>query len=643
VRARRLARLALLALIVAGPPGPATASEPPPYLEELLGRARAQRLADDREWRDLGHWRPDRLGSGWTSLIDDRDFFTAEHGKTDPAAELEATLAAFLAPPSADPGTQHPQCAFVARYHWLRERLGFDPKRLPEQRCAAFDTWFATIDAQRVTLIFPAAYMNNPSSMFGHTFLRFDRAGQDERTRLLSYAVNYGATVDDDNGLLFAIYGLTGGYPGTYSVMPYHQLVRKYSDYENRDIWEYQLNLSATEVRRLLEHLWELQGSYADYYFFDENCSYQLLFLLDVARPGLKLTDRFEVYAIPVDTVRAVVDRPGLLGRTVFRASSRTRIEKHERALSPPERMLVQRLAAGELPPDAPDLQTLAASQRAAVLELAADFVSYRRRSGEQARDQAAALAWRLLAARSRIPAAASLPAAPEPAVRPDQGHKSARAALGIGARAGRLFQTVGVSPGYHRLADPDGGYLRGAEIDFLDLELRRYTGDSAPVLDSLTAVDIRSLAPRSELFKPASWRLGGGLERFRAHDDDEKGELVAALWAGAGPSEDLGQGALGSVMLEAKLGAGTDCPDTCFAAFGPAFTLIWPATARWKFMLDASLQLLMSDHVEPGFDVGLGQSYALGRNFALELELIVEGDGGGAQAEWSTSLLWYF
>jgi Domain of unknown function (DUF4105) len=583
------------------------------------------------------------MGPGWTSLIDSPQFFTAANGKTDPAAELEATLAAFFAPPSADPAIPHAQCAFVARFRWLKAELGWDPERVTEQFCPKFAAWLATIDAERVTLIFPAAYMNNPSSMFGHTFLRFDRAEQDERTRLLSYAVNYGAAVDDDNGLRFAIYGLTGGYPGTYSVMPYHQLVRKYSDYENRDIWEYQLNLTATEVRRLLEHLWELQSNYADYYFFDENCSYQLLFLLNVARPGLALTDRFEVYAIPVDTVRAVVDQPDLLGNTVFRASSRTRIEQRLGTLSPPERALVNRLADGELAPDATELQALPAPRRAAVLELAADFVTYRLRTGEQARDQAAASAWRLLAARSQIGAATASAAVPEPSVRPDQGHESARAALGIGARDGRLFQSLRLRPGYHQLVDPEAGYLRGAEIDFLDLELRRYAGDSAPIVDSLTAVGIRSLSPQSELFKPLSWQLGGGLERFRTHDDDEKGELVAALWAGAGIAEDLGQGALGSLMLEAELGAGTDCPDACFAGLGPAFTLVWPATDRWKFLLETGAQIFVSDHVEPGFDVGLSQSYALGRKFTLELDLLVENDGAGAQAEWSTSLLWYF
>ena len=34
-----------------------------------------------------------------------------------------------------------------------------------------FDAWFAGFEAQTVALIFPSAFMNNPASMFGHTFL----------------------------------------------------------------------------------------------------------------------------------------------------------------------------------------------------------------------------------------------------------------------------------------------------------------------------------------------------------------------------------------------------------------------------------------------------------------------------------------
>ncbi len=622
--------------------GPAAAGSVD-YLDELIARARAERLATRREWLDLGHYRPRLLGSGQVSLIDSPGFFNAPKGKVDPEAELEATLAAFFAEPVAGDPPQHPQCAFPARYRWLKAALHFDPLRLPERPCPRFEAWLAAIDAQRVTLIFPAAYMNNPSSMFGHTLLRFDRADQDEKTRLLSYAVNYGALTGNDNGLLFAVYGLTGGYPGTYSVMPYYQLVREYTDFENRDIWEYQLNLTPLEVHRLLEHLWELREQYADYYFFDENCSYQLLFLLDVARPRLRLTDRFRLYAIPVDTVRAVVRQDDLLAHAVFRPSSRTRIEHGLGALTPAERQLVHRLADGALAPGAPALERLAPARRAAALELAAGFVTYRMRAGEQTRAQAAGLAWRLLAARSRIAVAASTPPVPEPTVRPDQGHGSARLALGLGARDGRFFGSLSVRPGYHALNDPAAGYVPGAEIDFLDLGLRHYAGDRGPTLDSLTMVGIRSIAPRNELFKPISWELGGGLKRFRRDEDDEKGALVGSLWGGAGEAVALGQRGLASLMGEADLFAGPDCSKTCAVALGPALTLIWPITERWTVQVDSRLQALLGETITDRFQAGLDQTLELTANLALKLDLVVEKDRGGPQTEWSTSLHWYF
>ena len=530
---------------------------PANYLHQLIARARAENLASRREWLDLGHYRPGLLGSGLTSLIDSPGFFNAAGGKVDPEAELEATLAAFFAGPAPGDRPQHPQCAFPARYHWLKSVSVSTPPGCRSRPARAWRTSCA-INAERVTLIFPAAYLNNPSSMFGHTLLRLDRAGQDEH-RLLSYAVNYGAVTGNDNGLLFAVYGLTGVYPGTYPIKPYYQLVRQYTDFENRDIWEYQLNLTPVEVRRLLEHLWELREQSAAYYFFDENCSYQLLFLLDVARPGLRLTDRFPLYAIPVDTVRAVVRQDDMLAGTVFRPSSRTRIEQGLAALTPAERELAHRLADGALAAGDPELEALAPARRAAVLELAAEIVTYRMRTGERPREQAAGLAWQLLAARSQIAVAASTPPVPEPAVRPDQGHGSARIGLGLGARDGRFFQSLSARPGYHTLSDPEGGYVRGAAIDFLDLELRHYADDRGPTLNRLTVVGIRSLSPRDELFRPVSWQLGGGLDRFRRDGHDEKGALVGALWGVLGGGRPRGPG-LASLMGEAKVTAGPDC-----------------------------------------------------------------------------------
>ena len=593
------------------------------------------------------------MGPAHTSLIDSPGFFNAEQGKTDPQAELEATLAAFFAPPERPDAEgpegqrQHPQCAFVARYRWLKEALDFDPTRLPEQPCPQFAAWLAEIAPERVTLVFPAAYLNNPSSMFGHTLLRLDRVGQDERTRLLAYAINYGAVTGEDVGIMFALHGLTGGYRGTYAVLPYHAMVRQYSDYENRDIWEYQLNLSQAETLRLVAHLWELRDQYANYFFFDENCSYQLLFLLDVARPGMNLADRFPLHAIPADTVRAVVAQGGMVEGTVFRPSSRTLVEHRLGMLDSAERALVDDLANRRRPIDDPAIEALAPARRAAVLELAADFVTYRMRTGERSRDEAAPLALQLLAARSEIVAKVDLGPVPLPSTRPDQGHGSARLAAGVGARDGRFFQFLQARPVYHDLLDAESGYVRGAQIEFLDLALRHYEGDAGVTLDQLTVVGIRSLSPRRRPIEPISWQLGGGLQRYRESADDEKGTLVAALSGGAGPTfeigGEIGGSALLSVMAEASAAAGTDCPDACFVALGPAATLIWPITERWTAQLQGRSQLLLGDRVRGAYGAELGQNLALSPNLALRLNLLVENEGGGAQTEWATSLHWYF
>src|SRR5512146_2872027 len=103
------------------------------YLPELQAAAHASRLADAPEWHALLHYHADLLGPGYTSEAATPAFFLAKDGRHDPQAELDATLAAFFAPPPPDAPDDSPQCLFIARYQWLKSELGFDPARLPER------------------------------------------------------------------------------------------------------------------------------------------------------------------------------------------------------------------------------------------------------------------------------------------------------------------------------------------------------------------------------------------------------------------------------------------------------------------------------------------------------------------------------
>jgi hypothetical protein len=271
--------------------------EDPSYREQLLLQAGEQRLASDPVWLALGHYMVSGLSAHHRSLIDDPRFFLSPAGRGSPGAELDATLMAFFETPPAE--EEPSQCRFRARYSFLRERLSFDDARLPRQPCARFDEWYRLIDPGRVWMVFASAFINNPASMFGHTFLRIDAAGS-QTEPLLGHAANFAAETPQDNPAVYAIKGLLGGYNGYFSVAPYYQKVSQYSDIEDRDLWEYQLNLTAAEVRRLLEHLWELRGAASDYYYLNRNCSYQLQVLLEAARPGLNLHSGFRLWTIPV-------------------------------------------------------------------------------------------------------------------------------------------------------------------------------------------------------------------------------------------------------------------------------------------------------------------------------------------------------
>lgn len=613
------------------------------YLNELLTQARHLRLAEHSEWHGLMHYRQRHDGYGVISLADSSNFFLAENGKYDPEAELEATLAAFFSSVEETDKQQNPQCAFIARYEWLKSKLSFDQHRLPKQTCHRFENWFQAINPGQVTLIFPAAYINNPSSMFGHTLLRIDMPQQDERTRLASYAVNYAAETNETNGVVFAVKGLMGGYPGYFSIMPYYEKVKEYSDIENRDIWEYQLTLTKQEIRRLLEHAWELGPVRFDYYFFDENCSYQLLALFDVARPGLDLSQRFQGWAIPSDTVREVLSENGLLKQAVYRPSSLTLLQHRLRNLDDTEQQLALELSQGNLHLDNPALGSLSDDRRAQVLESAYDYLQYQFNTGKWPRETAAPRSLALLRARSQILVQHTTSPLSAPGYRPDQGHETARMAIYHGLEDDKSISDFYIRPAYHDLLDADAGYQIGAQINFFDFHFRHYHEQNSTQLESFTLVDIFSLSPRDRFFKPVSWRVSTGLERIELPDSDNR-PLVVSVRGGGGPSYRLGTHQIISLMLEGTAVADNELPAGYALAIGPSAQWLWgDEKSRWKFQLRSRWQAyrdnLEMDEVEHQLQTNL----ALDKDLSLRLSFREYGVKEKTSKETKLGLHWYF
>ncbi|MBO1542035.1 DUF4105 domain-containing protein [Pseudomonas sp. OA65] len=591
-----LKRLAWLALCVCAPLSAAPHVDP----------QRLQQLASDRFWISLGHYETAKLG-GWRSYISDKKFFLAPDGNEHPDRELTATLQALYGPANA--GQQHAQCVYPARTRWLKAQLNLTD--LPAVNCSDFTQWFKDVSPHSAVMIFPAAYLNSPSSMFGHTLLRIDQADvQSDKTALLSYAINFGAYIEgSDNSLLYAWKGLMGGYPGLFALVPYQEKLSEYRSLENRDLWEYRLNLSQAETERMVEHVWELKQIQFDYFFFDENCSYRLLELLQVARPSLRLTEQFPLTAIPTDTVKAVKEA-GLVESIQYRPSRERELLSRAEPLSDDEQQWVLKVSADQQQLQAPSFKALPRERQALIIDAAYRLERYRA-NGQERDPQRAQRSFELLRAINQNPAPEL--EIPQPGL-PEDGHQSRTWQAGLGTRGDRAFGEYGLRMAYHDLNDNAESFPLGAQIEILQLKLRQYEGNDWQV-QQLDLATIRSLTPRNELLQPLSWQVTGGLERVPGKHDDET--LVSHVNGGAGGTWALGDDVLGFALGTVRVEHNNDFAQFIAPAAGFNSGVLWK-NPLGNLSLEAKGDYFVNGEVRRS--LSLNQQWELSRNLGLRL-----------------------
>jgi hypothetical protein len=484
----------------------------PDYVEELQAQARARRLARSRDWQVLGHYHEGFCG-GWKSSADGPGFFLArDKGASDPEAELMATIAAFAAPAvpasNQNEAEQHPQCRFPARWSWLKQELGIDTQRLPEQSCPLFAFWRQAIAPEKVTLIYSAAYINSPASMYGHTFLRLSRR-TGEGQRLIDYIVNFAADATTDNGILYALLGLAGGFAGHFYVMPYYVKIQEYSNIESRDLWEYDLALTPAEAERLIEHTWETRSTHFNYYFVTENCSYFLLELIEAARPSLRLSDRFHGPTIPTETLRALLSVPGLVVGRSSRPSLRAQVLARKATLSRDEIKAAEELS--EHGREAQSLITgLPALRQARAIDAAYDLLRFREGLKKDPSPEFQRKERELLILRGRTGVEPVHDDVRPASDAPENGHRSRR----LGASGGWVgsqhlaFEELSLRMALHDFLDPRRGYLDDAELEMFHLRLRFYNQSRKLFPERLDMLNILSVSGYDRWIPKTAWTV---------------------------------------------------------------------------------------------------------------------------------------
>ena len=248
-------------------------------------------LSEHKQWQHLLFYK-----NGKAEVISPNFYLT------DPSVQSIATFSPYkeLIATLRHASDNEIVCRYPARYLWLN-------KHLPELKI----DWQNCLDLpnpnQEISLILVSNYLKNPASSFGHVLVKtssaMDRKENGVRQLssedLLNSSYNFGARIPaNENGAMYAIKGLFGFYDSGFSEAEFFKHDAVCSKNEQRDMWEYVLNLGAFETQLLNYHLYEAKSARFDYYFIKQNCGYRTGEILELVS-DIKTTERVGPWYAP--------------------------------------------------------------------------------------------------------------------------------------------------------------------------------------------------------------------------------------------------------------------------------------------------------------------------------------------------------
>lgn len=433
-----------------------------------------------------------QTSTGYRSKITKSSFFMI--GRNDDArAELAREIELFSAelPLSA----VHPQCRFPARFSILKRIF---PLKAPVD-CKPLISWKAAYGLSHVSVMYAAQYLSNPASVFGHSFFLL---GSSKVDTLRQLTFNFAADIPEKvGGFEYAYKGLTGGFAGTFTIMPYYHRLHVYTNMENRSLWEYKLNLSVEERDQFVNYLWELTNLAAvDYHFLDENCASVLLWLLKAIRPGIDIRTSNIFYVAPAEIIQ-IIQRENLVAGIEFHPSQMERLHSKLYSMRSAERKRFLKIIKGRAP--------AATETSALVLDATIDHLAVERHQNDgvlpvslQDLNRSTLIARSKLAQLGETPFSASMiPRSP------DQAHAPMRFSLGTTYSGDEFAALIKFRPAIHGLVDREAGYLRNSALEFFEIEILAQSFRS-PLLTQFTLINFENIRTVSAYDTPLSWHL---------------------------------------------------------------------------------------------------------------------------------------
>ena len=505
--------------------------------------ATLQALANHRQWQHLLFYKnnkPEVISADFylsAPTVQSRQNFS-------PYQELIATLKNSNNPEVA--------CRFPARYFWLSHQL---PKlsvdldscpQLPET-------------SEKISLILVSSYLKNPASTFGHVLIKthdfIDESGsfaipehQLSSEDLLNNSYNFGARIpENENGVMYAIKGLFGWYDAGFSESEFFKQDAVYSKTEQRDMWEYVLNLDEFNTQLLNYHLYEAKSARFDYYFIKQNCGYRSGELLELVS-DIKTTQRRSPWYAPdfvFDQLVEYSDDKGepLIESVRYLPSEQTQLRQQFVQLEKPLQTVINDFIRQE---DISALETLSPEKQALALEFLISHRNYKLSQDDTEHDHA--IKKQLLSKRFMLPAGktlADLPLQDKPS--PALSNKTSQAYVSLGTNDSQFGVALFVKDPLNTYTDIDKRFKA------VQLSVRYDYDKSKPEFDEFVFLDMQQIEDMAQPLagEPRmSWQLQTGVKP----DLFEADKHIAYAQAGVGMGAKSGEYLLGYGMINASV-----------------------------------------------------------------------------------------
>lgn len=548
-------------------------------------------IASTPTWQALIHW------DGKTHHINDKNFLLSQKSFS-PKQELIATLNYLY--------TENPDavCRFPARYVFLQKELHLPTLNL--DICDELKEFQNKAPIDQLHLVFASENLSQPSSMMGHVLLKV--SGMNAQNIHVEHAISFYTNIDGFNIPKIIYTSMISGKQGYFSLSPYKEKLERYSEIENRNVWEYEIDTNNFTRQLIQYHFFELKQTNLTYFFGDYNCATLTQFVLAITTN--KTPESLFFGVTPTDVVKQTKN-DGAIKSTSLIAATKWHIRMLEDSVAPKTK---KQITASILNNRYEDIAKIENEQnRFIALQLAEDYKNLQKKNNKIDYQQADDLQNIINENRNNTP---SFDIDLSDYKDPTKSPADSQLAMGGFRYFDDDYVTVNILPASHKLEDDNSQYFGETELTLGEISIASSLKNGSAFLNRFTLYGVKSLMPRDQFAGGLSGKFSIGMEQQIYNDWKKHGQFY--INGGLGSTYALGNDI--SVYGLLSIGLASSTADT-YTVATPELGMIIKEIFKMKSIVHAQRNFTDSAEI-PNIDkLTFTQSFYVNSNWAAFLE----------------------